>query len=299
MKRIGSTSLTISASLGLLTAALACSSGTTDPEAAGKGGSGSGATGATDASGGSTGATGGSAGATGGSAGTSSGASVCDGATTPLLADQTYIDNFETDVRWAGWYAFSDTTPPNTAPVREGDAGEGALGTGTAIHVAASAIKTPTSTPEAGYGAGVGFNLIDPALEKCKDVSAFDGISFWIKGTSGTSNMVTFQVVHPATAPVADGGDCTVMAQCYLHPKKAFAVTGEWTQVSIGWDELAGSTAMVTGPILGFNIITPDDAWDVYIDEVQFYSGTAPTGPVTPPDDGGGAAGAGAGGAGG
>ena len=293
MKRIGTTSLSICASLSLLTVAIACGSGSADPDAAGNAGNGSG----NSSSGGSgnTGNTssGGSSGSGNTGGGTTTG-SVCDDVTRSL-AMEPYVDNFETDVRFGGWYAFSDTTPANVPPMREGP---GALETSMAIHVSATGITTPTSMPEAGYGAGVGFNLVNTAMgEDCVDVSAFDGISFWAKGTSGTANSVIFQIVHPGTQP-ADGmppGDCTVPAQCYLHPKKNITLTADWTHYTVTWDELTGSTFEVTGPILGFNIITPDTEWDIWIDEVTFFSGTAPETPVNPPEAGAG----GAGGAGG
>ena len=90
-------------------------------------------------------------------------------------------------------------------------------------------------------------------------------------------------------------GDCTVMAQCFLHPKMTIELSAEWQQFTIPFADLTGSTFEVTGPILGFNIITPDTEWDIWVDEVTFYSGTAPTGPVGPPEPGAGGAGGGPG----
>jgi hypothetical protein len=314
MKRIGSKSLTVCASLGLLTVAIACGSGDADPDTAGSGNTGNTGTGNTgNTSSGGTGNTtsGGTGNTTSGgtdsggtdsggtdSGGTSTGgttaaASVCDGATRELPVAEAYIDNFETDVRFLGWYGFADDGNPE--PHNGTREAGGALATGMALHVAASGITPPTG---GGYGAGFGFNMIDPALESCVDVGAFDGLSFWAKGSSGSANTLTFQVVHPATAPVADGGDCTVTAQCYLHPKTTIEISEEWQQYSVLWADLSGSTATVTGPILGFNLITPDADYDVWLDEVTLFVGTeGPAGPVNPEE--GGAGGAGAGGAGG
>lgn len=224
-------------------------------------------------------ATGGSASAGTGTGGASS-PSVCDGMTFALPVGEAYIDNFETDTRFTGWYAFSDTTPPNMpAPER---VMMGAVSTGYAGHVHATGIK---SSKAMGYGAGFGFGLVDPAKGNCVDLSAFDGISFWAKGTAGADNTLKFQVVAPATQP-ADSmpvGDCpsSASACAFKHPAKTITLTADWSQVVIRFSELAPAAAY-TGKVLGFNMITDGPDYDVEIDEVTFFSGTAPTGAVMP-----------------
>ena len=207
------------------------------------------------------------------------GPSVCDGATAMLPAEQAYIDDFETDARFAGWYAFADdgvAEPHSMTPE-----GPGAVSTQIAGHVSAIDILPPP----VGYGAGFGFNMIDPAFISCVDVSSFDGVSFWAKGTSGDNEELIFQVVHPATQPIGEGGDC--LANCYDHPKTTIVLTPDWTQYTVTWGELTG--VAVTGPILSNNWITAGETYDVWVDELTLYKGIPPQGPV----------GVGAGGAGG
>jgi hypothetical protein len=114
-------------------------------------------------------------------------------------------------------------------------------------------------------------------LGNCAGISAFDGISFWAKGTAGANNALTFQAVLAATQAVQDGGDCT--ANCYNHPSKTITLTADWQQYTATWAELVGPVS-VDGIILGLNWITPGPAFDIWVDEVTLYAGTAPTGPV-------------------
>jgi hypothetical protein len=297
---------------------VACSSGGDEDDGDGKAGSTStsgtgnntsgastgGTTGMTAGTTGTTaGTTGTTAGTTGnggsGTGGTTGGKSVCDTGSRALPLAEAYIDNVESMVRWDSWYAFSDTTPPHT-PAKDRLA-MGALETSTSAHVAATGIKSPTMM---GFGAGIGFNLVNAASgETCLDVTAFDGISFWAKGTSGTANIVKFQAIVPATQPTSEmpPGDCKPMTACaYIHPAKSITLTEDWAHVDIKFSELTSAAGKFAGNILGFNIITPDAAWDIAIDEVTFYKGTAPTTPVEPPvEGGGGTGGTGAGGTGG
>lgn len=296
MNRNSTTWLTLGMAAGIFVLGAACSSGGDDEGDGGSGGSKAGSSTGTSGStvvpvgGTSAGTSTGTAGttpsagtATGGTStgGTAStGPSVCDGKTFALPAAEAFIDNFETDTRFLGWYAFSDTTPPNMpAPER---LPSGAVSTGYAGHVHATGIK---SSKAMGYGAGFGFGLVDPAKGACVDLTAFDGISFWVKGTAGADNTLKFQIVSPSTQP-ADSmpvGDCASSASpcAFKHPAKTITLTADWKQVVIKFSELAPATAY-TGKVLGFNMITDGPDYDVQIDEATFFSGTAPTGAVDP-----------------
>jgi hypothetical protein len=251
--------------------------------------------GTTSTTAGTTSATAGTTGTTAGSGSggtTSTAASVCDTGTRALPLAEAYIDNFEEATRFDGWYGFADTEPASPAIARVAG---GALATGFGAHYAATGIHTPTATTKKGFGAGAGFNLVNTAGgETCLDVTAFDGISFWAKGTSGTGNIVKFQMIVPATQPAdeAPKGDCaSKMAACaYVHPAKAITLEADWKQYAIPFSDMTSAAAKVTGKILGFNVITPDEAWDFSIDEVTFYKGDAPTTPVEPPMEGAGGA---------
>lgn len=302
MNRINTASLTLTGIATIFALATACSSGGDDPDgdngkagsssnggSAGSGTAGNGTAGS-DASGGSGGSGTAGSGATGGSGGTAGGGngspSVCDDATFALPVGEEYIDNFEDTVRFPGWYAFSDTDPPDE-PQPERVAG-GALDTGFSGHVTATGITASTMM---GYGAGFGFGLVDPLRGSCVDLSAFDGISFWIKGTAGASDVLKFQIVSPATQPTNENppGDCAPGTACaFKHPAKEITLTPDWSHVVINWTDLAPAAAF-TGLVLGFNMITDGPAYDVNIDEVTFFVGDAPTGPVEPATGAGGA----------
>jgi hypothetical protein len=304
MNRISTTWLTLGTVAAIFALGTACSSGGDDSGDAGSGGSKAGSTSGSMAgttviptSGSSTGGsatgtsgsgtTGGVAtGGTGTGGSSTGGPSVCDGKTFALPIGEAYIDNFETDTRFLGWYAFSDTTPPNMpAPER---VPSGAVSTAYAGHVHATGIK---SSKAMGYGAGFGFGLVDPVKGNCVDLTAFDGISFWAKGTAGTDNSLKFQIVSPSTQP-SDSmpvGDCVPGSACaFKHPAKTITLTADWKQFVIKFSELAPATAY-TGKVLGFNMITDGPDYDVEIDEATFFSGTAPTGAVMPDLGAGGA----------
>jgi len=290
MKRISTLSLSMGTVLAVWTMTSGCSSGESDPSSNPSGGSGgaggsvagssgSGGSSATGGSGSGTGGasgsgTGGSSGA--GSGGTSSTPSVCDNNVHELTAAEAFVDDFETTTRFAGWYSFADTTTFTEIAAASG----GAVSTTMAGHVSGTGVKAPTA---GGFGAGFGFGMKD-AAKACAGISAFDGVSFWAKGTAGTDNTLKFQAVLAATQAVADGGDCT--ANCYNHPSKTITLTPDWTHYTVLWSELAG-THTVDGVILGLNWITAGPDFDVWIDEVTLFAGTAPTGPVGTGADGG------------
>jgi len=294
MKRI-STALSICAVLGAFGFSAACSSGDADPSTTPGGSSGSGGkagSSGSSASGGSGGSMGGSSGsggaggssATGGAGGAGGSAgsgakSVCDTKTRTIPPAEAFIDNFETDTRFGGWYSFADTDAANHNKIAR--AAGGALSTAMAGHVSATGIKAPTAM---GFGAGFGFNLVD-SMGNCAGITEFDGVSFWAKGTAGADNVLTFQAVHPAMQPTTEmpPGDC--LSNCFNHPKKTITLTANWQQYSIKWSELTGPVA-VKGVIFGINWITPGPAYDVWIDEVTLFKGTAPTGPVGSGDGG-------------
>jgi len=249
--------------------------------AGGKAGAGGGGVGGKPASGGSAGKAGGSSGS-GGGAGGPTGPSVCDGQTYQL--DDGYFDNFETVTRFESWYAFSDTDPPGMPlPMRTSG---GALLTAFAGEFAASGIK---SSKMMGYGAGFGFGLIDPALGSCIDLSKFDGLSFWIKG-SAPASMLKLEIVTPESQPSDSEprGDCVPLSPCaFAHPATEVTVSTTWQQHVIPFTQLTSNVSWSSQRVLGLLWITDGPAYDVRLDEVTLYSGSAPQGPVEPSGAGG------------
>lgn len=290
MNRNHTTWLTLGTAAALLALGSACSSGGDDEGDTGSGGSKAGSSTGTagttvlpssgaSTGGSTTGTSGSTTGGTGTGGGSTGGPSVCDGKTFALPVGEAYIDNFEDDTRFLGWYAFSDTTPPNMPKPER--VPSGAASTAYAAHVHATGIK---SSKAMGYGAGFGFGLVDPAKGACVDLTAFDGISFWAKGTVGTDNSLKFQIVSPSTQPSDSEpvGDCVPGSACaFKHPAKTITLTADWKQFVIKFSELAPATAY-TGKVLGFNLITDGPDYDVQVDEATFFSGTAPTGAVEP-----------------
>jgi hypothetical protein len=222
---------------------------------------------------------GGAAGA-GGSAG---GPSICDGKTYALPVSEGYIDDFETNERFAGWYAFSDTTPPNLPkPAR---VSVGAVLTAHSGYFTASNIK---GAKQMGYGAGFGCGLVDPSKGACVDVSEFDGLSFWARGSVPDSGLKLQIVAHESQpADSQPVGDCpsTSSACAFRHPAKVLTVTTQWTHYVIRFADLKSSAFTWTDRrILGMNFITDGPSYTTWIDEVTFFKGPAPVGPVR--DDG-------------
>jgi hypothetical protein len=288
--------------LGLVASALACSSGSADPNAAQTGNSGgttsnagsngnddggssnSNNGGATNGSGGNNSSNGGTNNGNGGSqseggesgneGGTGGSApdepSVCDGATDVRLTNNGYVDNLEdpetdTDAFWDSYVDDMGGMAENRAFVSPG-----ALGTATAIHYAGSTGTTP----------GMAYAGLTRSLG-CTDVSAFDGISFWAMGTDGLE--IFMQVGTPDTQK--EGGDCLEM--CYDHPEKSIVLSDQWSQYAVTWDELAqqgfGNPAEFEGMTVLLNWRTAIGDFDFSIDEISFFSGDAPTDPVMPP----------------
>lgn len=197
--------------------------------------------------------------------------SVCVGKTHALTSMEAYVENFQYTYGLSAWYSFSDTIPPNM-PAFARIAG-GAAATSHSGHVKHVGIKT---TAQDGYGAGVGYSFINLTADTCVDVSYFDGLSFWLKGPSG-DKQVTFQVVTPETQPVDSGGDC--LDNCNDHPKVTLTTNGSWIHHAVHFDALLPSGSP-TDRLLGFNFITADPSWEIWIDEVSFFEGTPPAGPV-------------------
>ena len=286
----------IASLLGGVAMMAACATGSGSPETTGTGGSKASGTGGTAAgtggstTGGGTGGTtgGGTGGVAAGDSGAPAGASVCDNTGTRILkTTDVMIDNFEGAALSLGWSAFADTCQPGPAPTcttTPADAFHvmqvqgGAAGTAMAGHYAGTGAKPPTM---GGYGVGAVFNTaIDMAAHVyCIDITAFDGVSFWGKAaTAGTK--ITLNFIVPSENAVKDGGDC--VTGCYLHPQKSITLDTTWKQYTVTFAEAlpASGTAKVMGKIQEISFLSPDANWDFSFDEIQFYKGTAPTGPV-------------------
>jgi hypothetical protein len=88
----------------------------------------------------------------------------------------------------------------------------------------------------------------------CADATGYKGISFWVRGSSGTG-MFSFSIsmdstqLPDATNP-AGGGTCPGTADTCKDPiKSGLPITSDWTQVQILWSDftagMSGTTSVV------------------------------------------------------
>lgn len=168
------------------------------------------------------------------------------------------IDTFE-EGALTNWYEYKDSTASATLNALA-IVSPGAASTNKALHLSGSGFQ--------GFGAGAGDMIL------CTDTSAFQGITFWAKGTSGTSNDIALQVAIPATQATADGGDCA--SACFDHPSKKVALTTAWQQYRVLFSDLAqvgfGAPAKYAGIIMALNwVSTEGPNVDFQIDEISYY----------------------------
>ena len=135
---------------------------------------------------------------------------------------------------------------------------------------------------------GYGGYLATP-LAPCYDASAYDGISFWLKGDPSKAPEVKLSILTPGTVPVAEGGSCAGAPgmECYDHATvHFFKVSNVWTRYAITWQQLAqywvGSAKFPRGfrpetRIIGVNFSpvwandkAPNKAFDFSVDDLSF-----------------------------
>ena len=181
--------------------------------------------------------------------------SACDG---KLVTPPALVADFEQGV--AGWFGYIGNNP---APVVGTDPG------------AAMTQHAARFTGGAAKISGMYFQM------PCRNVSDFDGISFW--GRSEGMATVRFLAVIPKTDPTADIGDCNpALMTCSDHPGKPFDFGTEWTHYHAAWSELKqlgfgakASFADVINALLWINDGQVQH-FDFSIDEVTFYKGAPP-----------------------
>jgi hypothetical protein len=189
--------------------------------------------------------------------------SACDGET--FFVEEGFLFDFENQPLQDSWYSFADETEGAEKEDLAPEPG-GAVGTATGARFSGEGYDD--------WGAGTNLAL------GCWDVSDFDGVSFWAKGTDASD--IDFQVALPETHAVDDGGDCE--ERCFDHPRTTITLSDEWTQFVIPWDELEqegwGTAAEFRGLTMGLLWTTSGPDFDYWIDEIAFYSGSAPEGAV-------------------
>jgi hypothetical protein len=111
------------------------------------------------------------------------------------------------------------------------------------------------------------------------DASAYSGVSFWARGTSGTGTM-SFSIGMPATTLPADGGTCPGTTDtCKAPAKTDIPLTIDWTQVQIRWADFTPGMSGTTSVVPNGNNIN-GLGWSV---PLQFVLAPGATDPVAGP----------------
>jgi predicted chitinase len=190
---------------------------------------------------------------------------------TPLLAIGLHWP--DQDGRTGSWQQFSAATPPARLEVAATDTTGGSPASKQAIHFT-------------GGPGTFGATMALPMGNNCYDASAYDGVSFWLKGNpaAGTTR-VHFNVQTPVSEPVASGGAC--VSGCSDHFEKIVDVTPTWTQYRIKWTDLtlcgSPTPAIPTGfephkMILSLSFSQDDKTkgFDFFVDDITFDVDTRP-----------------------
>ena len=279
---------------------VACSTGTTPAGASGDDGGTSSGSGSGSGSSSGSASSSGSGSSSGTSSGSSSGAGIpttgvcANGATRILTNSQAdaFIDDFEGTAGISqGWSSFNDVAA-GTGPFQIAQVAGGAVNTTHSGRYAGTGAKT---TATGGYGVGTLYNtgIVTSKDLFCIDISAFSGVSFWAKaGTAGSTISLNFVLPQSNMVLTNDagvhtgGGDCET--NCYDYPHVTFTLTTSWAQYTGTFAGATGGTATVGSVIQEVEWLSPDANWDFTLDEIAFYSGTAPAGAVGPNPAGGG-----------
>jgi len=264
-------------------------------------------TGNSSTSGGSTGIAGSSSGTAGSGAGGATAPSVCDGAGSRILMNtpqDAFIDDFEAAMISPAWYGFQDLGSPGAdsadSMFKIMQVAGGAATTAHAGEYKGMGANPPTKGM-GSFGVGLEINVgVDKSImQYCVDASAFTGISFWAKAAASTEAKISAGFVIPQQNQKMFGGDCsdTDAANCNNYPQTDIVLTTDWQQYTVDFATAKGTKGakVVNGKVQQILFLSPDATWDYYLDEIAFYSGTKPTGPVAPPASGAGGSGAGGG----
>jgi hypothetical protein len=95
----------------------------------------------------------------------------------------------------------------------------------------------------------------------CADASAYKGISFWVRGTSGTGTFSFTLSMDSTDLPnstnAAGGGICPgTTTTCKAAEKDNIPITSDWTQVSILWSDFTPGMSGTTSVTPNGNNIT-------------------------------------------
>jgi len=175
--------------------------------------------------------------------------------------------------RNGGWYDIGDGTGTQTKGVVTG--GKDSV---YAMHYYGSGFTN--------WGSGIGFNFIDPqgGSSQPYDASMYQGIKFWAKIESGSSAAI--RVVLPNSQTHPDGGLCGT--NCWDHFGLDFTLTTTWQQYTLPFSSLTQQGWGTQFSVFDVSTIydmefrhSQNVSYNVWIDNIEFYSAITPTQTMT------------------
>lgn len=189
--------------------------------------------------------------------------------------DNDYLGVFFGDGRSGKWFDSHDvTSKPAIIMAVESTTG-GPPSNTHAIHY-----KGPAP---GGWGATLGLTVAG-----CYDARAYQGLSFYIKGSAAAGNsQIKFSLHSPISEPAPAGGCSTAdvaAGKCYDHFAQVVTLTDQWTRHDIKWKDLVQNCAsdpayVPQGEILvlSYSILDPNAGFDFWVDNLSFDPGGLPS----------------------
>jgi hypothetical protein len=192
------------------------------------------------------------------------------------------------------WYGFDDATGGTQTPSWDAPGGQwlpelgGIEPGGYAMHVVGGGFTY--------WGSGEGMSPIwdEGANQECLfDASAFDGITFWLKGEIDGSEssaadqdvgVLKFGFVEADVVPMRLGGNCDEAAgECYDWHKVRITPSECWVRYSFTFDQFEQSGWGIDGGefdldhLVNINFeVSQGNTFDYWMDELEFFSGDPP-----------------------
>lgn len=189
--------------------------------------------------------------------------------------DNDYLGVFFGDGRSGKWFDSHDlTNKPAVTMAAEPTTGGPASNT-RALHYKGAAPN--------GWGATLGLTVAG-----CYNAKVYQGVSFWIKGSTAAGNdQIKFSLHSPISEPAPAGGcsaEDNAAGKCYDHFAKVVTLSDTWTRYNIKWKDLtqhcASDPAYVPQSeilVLSFSILNPAGGFDFWVDNLSFDTGDLPS----------------------
>lgn len=123
-----------------------------------------------------------------------------------------------------------------------------------------------------GIDFGLSFNDPDQTVPRQVDLSAYSGVTLWVRG----SGQVSFQLVTTDTEVSDAGGSCS--SRCYDHLGRTITLSASWTMVQVAFSSLSGvltqtplSSADLQKALAFYFLLPTTTTFDVWLDDISFY----------------------------